>query len=309
MAATFNCPLCHGDCQISESYSISRIFAWWGEQGHLFSPKVLDQYREFDCTDLLTCKNCGFGIFIPTIVGTGEFYRDLSGSGQGDYYSRETWEHQQALYDLTEYGSILEVGSGAGYFLERLKQQGKEVRGIELNAAAAAFARQREIPVEAISIEDFAVNHRDSFEAVCLFQVIEHVAAPVDFLRHAIACLKSGGLLILCVPNMMGILGKMDPMVTNVPPHHVTRWTPEALGLLTRHFPLKLIALKYEPVYNFLRAYFQERCRQYGMPEWALKLIWRLGLSLPIKLVRRLKPKGFKSLQGHTVYALFRKNE
>lgn len=307
MVATLNCLLCHGDCQISESYTISRIFSWWGEQGHFFPQKVLDQYREFRRTDLFTCKSCGFGIFIPTVVGTDEFYQELSGAGLGSYYSRETWEHRQALNDLKEYRSILEVGSGAGYFLERLKQQGKEVQGVELNAAAAAFARRREVPVEAASIENFASKHRERFEAVCLFQVIEHVAAPLDFLSHALTCLKSGGRLILCVPNMAGILGKMDPIVTNVPPHHVTRWTPEALGLLERHFPLKLVALKYEPAYNFLRPYFQGRLHHRRVPEWAAKQIWRLGLALPIKLLRIVKPDGLKSLQGHTVYALFRK--
>jgi SAM-dependent methyltransferase len=241
------------------------------------------------------------------MVGTDEFYQELSGAGLGSYYSRETWEHRQALNDLKECQSILEVGCGAGYFLERLKQQGKEVQGVELNAAAAAFARQRGVPVEASSIENFASNHRERFEAVCLFQVIEHVAAPLEFLSQAQTCLKSGGWLILCVPNMAGILAKMDPMVTNVPPHHVTRWTPKSLGFLANHFPLRLVALTYEPAYNFLRAYAQERLHHRRVPDWAAKQIWRLGLSLPSKLLRIVKPDGLKSLKGHTVYALFRK--
>ena len=307
MVTSLTCPLCQGDCHTSESYSISRIFSWWAEHGHSLSQKVLDQYREFHQTDLFTCSNCGFGIFMPAVVGTDEFYQELSGAGLGSYYSRETWEHRQALNDLQEYGSILEVGSGAGYFLERLKQQGKEVQGVELNAAAAAFARQRQVPVEAAAIEDFASQHRDRFEAVCLFQVIEHVAQPLDFLGHALTCLKSGGRLILSVPNMAGILGKMDPLVPNVPPHHVTRWTPEALGLLPRHFPLELVALKYEPAYDFLRPYVQDRLTHGRVPAWAAKQIWRLGLSLPVKLLRRVKPDGLQSLPGHTVYAVFRK--
>jgi SAM-dependent methyltransferase len=307
MVTSLTCPLCRGDCQTSESYSMSRIFSWWGEHGHVLSQKVLDQYREVDHTDLFTCSNCGFGVFMPTVVGTDEFYQELSGAGLGNYYSRETWEHRQALDDLQPYRSILEVGSGAGYFLERLQQQGKEVQGVELNAAAAACAQQRQVPVEAACLENFATEHRDRFEAVCLFQVIEHVAAPLDFLGHALTCLKSGGRLILSVPNMAGILGRMDPMVSNVPPHHVTRWTPAALGMLPRHFPLELVGLKYEPAYNFLRPYVQDRLRRRGVPEWAAKQIWRLGLSLPVKLLRRVKPDGLQSLPGHTVYALFRK--
>ena len=202
---------------------------------------------------------------------------------------------------------VLEVGCGAGYFLEKLLQQGKKVQGVELNTAAAAFAREREVPVAAVALEDFAAQHRESFAAVCLFQVIEHVAEPLEFLDHALTCLQPGGLLVLCVPNMAGILGRMDPLVSNIPPHHVTRWTPAALGFLKNHFPVELIALRYEPAYNFLRPYLKERLEHQGVPEWGVKLIWRLGLSLPLKLLRHLKPAGLQSLPGHTVYALYRK--
>ncbi len=307
MTVALTCPLCHGDYRTSEAYGLNRIFSWWQEQGHAFTQKVLEPYRDFLQTELLTCQNCGFGIFVPTLVGSDEFYQELSGSGQGAYYSRETWEHRQAFDDLQPYDRVLEVGCGAGYFLEKLMQQGKKVQGVELNAAAAAFARQRGVPVAAVALEDFAPQHRESFAAVCLFQVIEHVAEPLEFLDHALTCLKPGGLLVLCVPNMAGILGRMDPLVTNIPPHHVTRWTPKALGFLHNHFPVDLIALRYEPAYNFLRPYLQERLEHRGVPEWGVKLIWRLGLSLPLKLLRHLKAEGLQSLPGHTVYALYRK--
>ena len=48
---------------------------------------TLDQYRDFDQTTLFSCGNCGFGIFMPTVVGTDEFYQELSGAGLGSYYS------------------------------------------------------------------------------------------------------------------------------------------------------------------------------------------------------------------------------
>jgi SAM-dependent methyltransferase len=197
----------------------------------------------------------------------------------------------------------------SGVFPGKIEAVGKKVLGLELNAAAATFARQREVPVEAAAIETFVDSRRRQFDAVCLFQVIEHVARPLKFLTQVLTCLKPGGLLILCVPNIAGVLGKMDSIVSNVPPNHVTRWTPGSLGYLTRHLPLRLADLRYEPAYNFLRTYVRERLRQHGTPEWVVKQVWRLGLSLPINLLRTLKPKGFKTLPGHTAYALFRKNE
>lgn len=292
----------------TESYSLGEIFGWWQEQGHHFSPKVLAQYSPETRTTLRRCLSCGFGVFDPVITGTDEFYQELSGRGQGGYYSRDTWEHRQALSDLTASRSVLEIGCGAGFFLERLQHQGKQVRGLELNAAAATLARSRGLAVEQASLEEFAVSGAERFEAVCLFQVLEHVAAPVQFLGHALTCLRPGGLLLVSVPNMAGILGRLAPLVANVPPHHVSRWTPEALRRLARLLQLETVAVKYEPVYNFLGPYFQERLQQWGVPAFVrANKLSRSLLSLPVKIMRAFKPQGLASLPGHTVYVALRR--
>ncbi len=309
MPRPVTCQICNSPLvSAAESYDFTQIFQWWQEKGHHFSATVLKQYPGAQRTALITCSRCGFGIFYPTMVGTGEFYQELSNSGQGTYYARDTWEHRQALLDLKECQKILEIGCGAGFFLEKLKDQGKEVQGLELNAAAAAYARSRGISVDQAPIEGFAAAHKESFDAVCLFQVLEHVARPLDFLGGALAALKPRGRLIVSVPNMAGILGQMDPMVTNVPPHHVSRWTPETLSCLAQHFQLKVAAIKYEPVYNFLPAYLEERLRHLGVPAWAQgNKIYRLILSLPGKSLRTLKPGGLRSFPGHTVYTVLLK--
>jgi hypothetical protein len=96
--------------------------------------------------------------------------------------------------------------------------------------------------------------------------------------------------------------------VSNVPPHHVSRWTPEALARLARRFRLTAAAWGYEPAYNLLPAFFQERLKERGVPIWVHQnRLWRFFQSLPIKLLRAFKPQGLPSLPGHTVYAIFMK--
>jgi hypothetical protein len=107
---------------------------------------------------------------------------------------------------------------------------------------------------------------------------------------------------------MAGILGKMAPLVSNVPPHHVSRWTPAALGRLSQRFQLAAAAWGYEPAYNLLPAYLQERFQARGVPAWIYRSkLWRFFQSLPLKLLRAFKPQGLKSLPGHTVYVILTK--
>ena len=300
------CQICSAPCEpASETYDLGEVMAWWQANGHQLSSQVLEAYREAGRTTLFTCTNCGFGLFLPTITGSDEFYQEISGAAKGGYYSRDTWEHRRALAALQDGRKVLEIGCGAGFFLERLQSQGKEVQGLELNSAAANFASSRGVPVVKAAIEEFAPGHREEFDTVCFFQVLEHVAQPLVFFENALSCLKPGGRLFVSVPNMAGILGRMAPLVSNIPPHHVSRWTPEALAQLARRFHLPVISWGYEPAYNLLPAYWQEALNARGVPAWVYEnRIWRFFQSLPLKLLRTFKPGGLESLPGHTVYAI-----
>lgn len=303
------CHICHAPCApASEVYDLGEVMAWWRENGHSFSAAVLEQYRGAGRTALFTCTGCGFGLFHPPITGSDAFYQAISEEGRSGYYSRDTWEHRRALEALADCRKILEIGCGAAFFLEKMQAQGKEVRGVELNSAAARYARSRGVPVESMALEEFAPLHREEFDAVCFFQVLEHVADPLVFFETALACLRPGGRMFVSVPNMAGILGKMAPLVSNVPPHHVSRWTPEALARLARRFNLAAAAWGFEPAYNLLPAYFQERLKARGVPAWVYRSrIWRFIQSLPVKLLRAFKPEGLQSLPGHTVYVILTK--
>jgi hypothetical protein len=88
----------------------------------------------------------------------------------------------------------------------------------------------------------------------------------------------------------------------------VNRWTPQALAHLARRFNLAAAAWGFEPAYNLLPAYFQERLQARGVPAWIYQnRIWRFFQSLLIKLLRTFKPRGLPSLPGHTVYVILTK--
>lgn len=77
------------------------------------------------------------------------------------------------------------------------------------------------------SIEDLRAGGA-SFDVVTLFEVVEHVAEPLELLRTATSLMSPGGTLIVSTPNRLG--RPHPPEALDRPPHHVTRWTPATLS-------------------------------------------------------------------------------
>jgi SAM-dependent methyltransferase len=98
-------------------------------------------------------------------------------------------------------GDLLEIGAAAGLFLKSAERAGWRVKGIEPMAPAVAFARDR-LGLDVIhgTLEEAGLAPA-SFDAVVMFDTIEHVPNPVDVLASAHSLLRQRGLLVLTTPN------------------------------------------------------------------------------------------------------------
>lgn len=76
--------------------------------------------------------------------------------------------------------SLLEIGSGPGYFLKAVSELCTSTKGLELNKAESEFARSIGIDVQTGATEDLPSDAR--YNHICLFQVLEHQPDPVNFL-------------------------------------------------------------------------------------------------------------------------------
>lgn len=98
---------------------------------------------------------------------------------------------------------VLDIGCGGGLFLSLLKQAGAEVIGIELSDSRAQYARTKhvlEINKQPIENEFWQKGYAKHFDAVTLWDVIEHVNYPFEALQSAAKVLKQGGLLLIDTP-------------------------------------------------------------------------------------------------------------
>jgi SAM-dependent methyltransferase len=99
-------------------------------------------------------------------------------------------------------GRLLEVGCGSGIFLERMRQKGWEVQGIELDAKAAEAVRENfGLNVIVGTIESAGLTKK-SFDAIVLSHVIEHVPDPISLLANCRDLLDAGGVLVVTTPNI-----------------------------------------------------------------------------------------------------------
>ena len=98
-------------------------------------------------------------------------------------------------------GTLLDVGTGYGFFLSEMENRGWEVAGVEISQKAMNYVRDvlkltiHPGPLEKIG---FPENH---FDVVTSFYVIEHLLNPMSFLQECYRILKPGGLLLLRYPH------------------------------------------------------------------------------------------------------------
>jgi SAM-dependent methyltransferase len=97
-------------------------------------------------------------------------------------------------------GPIVDVGAGNGFVSRALRDAGFAVVPVEPGAAGARHARDRGLrPVVCATLAEagFAPG---SVAAVGLFDVVEHMADDVAFLRGVRAAMRPGGRVYLTVP-------------------------------------------------------------------------------------------------------------
>jgi 2-polyprenyl-3-methyl-5-hydroxy-6-metoxy-1,4-benzoquinol methylase len=143
-------------------------------------------------------------------------------------------------------GRLLDVGCGAGEFLARMQQIGWESQGVEPDPDAAAHARDRfGLNVFSGTLVD-AGFAGDSFDAITLSHVIEHVADPVGLVTECRRILKPGGRLVVVTPNTKSLGrrvfgGAWYPWET---PRHLMIFAPHHLRLIAARAGLSIEELR-----------------------------------------------------------------
>jgi SAM-dependent methyltransferase len=105
-------------------------------------------------------------------------------------------------------GRVLEVGCLDGRYLERLRERGWSVAGIDNMPQQAPYVVQHDAG---------AVPVRAEFDLVIAAEVIEHVVDTDAFLTNCAAVLRPGCTLILTTPNLLFGVNRLRMLVGKTP--------------------------------------------------------------------------------------------
>jgi SAM-dependent methyltransferase len=104
---------------------------------------------------------------------------------------------------------LLEVGCGLGYFLDVAFEEGFEVSGVEFNDYAVQRLRRKyAFQVFSGSLENTSLEPQ-SFDAVAMFDVIEHLLDPFDTLDRLHEVMRPNGLLVLSTMDSESLMSRL----------------------------------------------------------------------------------------------------
>ena len=234
-AETVDCPLCGGD-----DYRLAQR----GPDYFMHLPGTFQ---------LVRCAACGllYQNPRPPLAEIGRYYPDhygSYGSAQAGLRARRGamgWiirrgQHKRCRlidrYAPARPGAarrLLDVGCASGLFLEAMQSYpGWLVEGVELNETAARTTSARlGVPVFVGPFEQ-ARYAGAAFDAIALWDVLEHLHDPLASLRELRRILRPGGVLFLRVPNAASYVARLCGRYWSGYdlPRHMTLFTPRTLA-------------------------------------------------------------------------------
>jgi 2-polyprenyl-3-methyl-5-hydroxy-6-metoxy-1,4-benzoquinol methylase len=190
------------------------------------------------------CAECGFvqvrerpsAEELAAIYGDGYFAK-----GKYDDVVAQERENQRRLELLAragvpEGGRVLDVGCATGDFIAAARDR-YAMWGIDVSPSATDAARAKNPSVASQIATGFVEEQRWSpgfFDAIVMWDVIEHVWDPRAVLRRLVEHLRPGGALVLSTPDIGAatarLLGRRWAFMT--PPEHLGFFTAASLRRL-----------------------------------------------------------------------------
>jgi 2-polyprenyl-3-methyl-5-hydroxy-6-metoxy-1,4-benzoquinol methylase len=228
---------------------------------------------------IVRCKRCSLSFTNPRpdAVSIHPFYPE-------DYrcHQRQTGKryrrHNAHVQLLPPHGQrrLLDVGCGAGRFLERMHALGWNVIGLDTSEVAVARIRECGFNAHVGTLPQSQWSDA-SFDAITLWQSLEHMHQPLEALQEVHRLLTPAGTLIVAVPNFdsWAALHFGSDWYGLDLPRHLTHFTPETLRGMLQQTGFTHIDLRQESHHSWIRHSAE---RQRGALAWLLRA--RLGSSL-----------------------------
>lgn len=211
--------------------------------------------------EIWECKNCTLR-FTQNVPGAGEigpYYQSKNYISHSDtneglinklYHKvriRTLIQKGKMVEKITgkSYGNILDVGCGTGAFLHTMKHSGWNVTGLEPDETARKKALEL-YKLNLDSSEKLFSLPVESFDAITMWHVLEHVHELHDYINKLKKLLKPGGKLFIAVPNYTCYDEKVykEFWAAYDVPRHLYHFSPASMSTLLSLHQMQLVSIK-----------------------------------------------------------------
>jgi SAM-dependent methyltransferase len=164
-------------------------------------------------------------------------------------------------------GKLLDIGCASGLFLDQAARSGWDVFGVEPNPglsskAAGRVGRNR---IYGATLEEANLDS-GSFDAITMWDILEHVADLPRFLQLCARLLKPEGRILAKVPDLDSLqarlMGARWPLLL---PEHLGYFTRASLRACSERANLRVVGFGRGRI-TFSSGYVLRRLEQHGFP-------------------------------------------
>ncbi len=204
--------------------------------------------------DLYECNDCAAQFWIPFAEAGRGYYEGFT------HVSHGLSAAQKKTLAAGVHGRALDIGCQTGEFMSALKSGQCEVWGVDIDENAVAFARQHyglDRAFAADMSEFLKRSDLPAFDLITAFELIEHIADPVGFMRQLEKRLAPGGRIVISTPSRERYFAQS--ISSDLPPAHVTRWNEKAITNMLRGTGLAVAEVRYVDALKLLAEAFCRR--------------------------------------------------
>lgn len=213
--------------------------------------KAKDYLITDELFQIVKCDNCGF-IYTnprPNENELGKYYK----SSEYDSHKTKSSSLKDFLYNkVRDYSTkkkldyitsiskgrrLLDVGCGAGFFINYCNKRNWSVEGMEPNLESIPLISK------GITIHStFSTIKENSFDIITLWHSLEHIPQLDEVLSTVKKALKNDGKIIIAVPNINSLDAKLynEHWAALDVPRHLYHFTQSSLAHLLNNYQLKI---------------------------------------------------------------------
>ena len=243
----------------------------------------IDHYATGESFDLYRCKDCGF-LFtqsVPVEAEIGRYYESPDYISHTDTHKGLMnrvyhWVRKYMLASKArlvkrqsqlKQGSLLDIGTGTGYFAQTMKAKGWQVSAIEKSPQARQFSKEH-FNLDVDAPEKLATYQERTFDAITLWHVMEHLEHLNETWETLFRILKENGVLIIAVPNPTSYDAQKykEMWAAYDVPRHLWHFSPSVMQQFGAKHGFVLAERHPMPFDAFYVSMLTEKYKKHGLP-------------------------------------------